>query len=250
MAISYLICAAGLGTRMQNISADIPKPLLKLNGHSLLERSVQSLPLKEEDQLVIIHSHDLNQPSLLAGLGQFKTHRNLKFIETPRTRGQLETACAALNTIPQGNSVCVFNSDTFFDCTSFLSAAVKSELDGLIPCSQQPGDSWSFCKVDGKKDSVYLVTEVTEKKRISPWCSVGLYWFKTKDLFRIYAELEMKRVPPNKEVYVAPMYNAMIEAGLSIGMLECEQFKPMGSVDQIEKYWGLSLAEVIEENKI
>jgi len=249
MGISYIICAAGLGTRTQAISKTKAKPLLRLKGRSLIQRSLDSLNITHQDQIIIAHGASISQEQFATALDK-ETFEKAQFIEIGSTRGQLETALLASQMADTQNSIAIFNSDTYFKSSSFYSAVDDTALDGLIPCSQEEGVAWSFCKLSGRQiNDVDLVSSVAEKERISDWCSVGLYWFKRHDQFVSYAQQELQHTAgTQREAYVAPMYNAMIGDGLNIGMNPCEIFKPMGSVEQIEKYWTISLDEMVREN--
>lgn len=129
---------------------------------------------------------------------------------------------------------------------------IKAEVDwdGLIPCSVEPGNSWSFCVVEESKEQIRPVTRVTEKNRVSEWCSVGAYWFRDSSILRECTRLELSVQTIDGEFYVAPIYNRLIEQRLRIGMLPTQVFRPMGSIEQIETYWGLSLEEFRSQNAV
>ncbi len=61
MAISYLVCAAGGGTRTKVIDQLIPKALLQLNGVCLLEHAIRSLSIRIEDQVIVRLKHRANE---------------------------------------------------------------------------------------------------------------------------------------------------------------------------------------------
>lgn len=248
MPVSYIICAAGQGTRTAEISKTIPKPLLRLKGKSLLKRSIESLPIEKSDQLLVLHSSSMTVRALEQELSEWKNRCEVKTqVITELTRGQLETAWLGLGQVPDQNSVAVFNSDTFFSCPTLLQDMKSKKWDGLIPCGREEGTAWSFCEVENTSENPALVTQVAEKERISEWCSVGFYWFSTKELFAKYAAVEMN-LRAAREIYVAPMYNLLLQDHLRIGMNKVDRFLPMGSVEQIERYWGVGLAQMREEN--
>ena len=52
------ILAAGLGTRLKNLTKDLPKPLIKVKGKSLLEWNILKLKTAGIDH-IIINTHYL-----------------------------------------------------------------------------------------------------------------------------------------------------------------------------------------------
>lgn len=249
MPVSYLICAAGQGRRTKEISNIIPKPLLRLKGKSFLRWSLESLPLQESDYVHILYSPEMSEKQIHESLDGFpKIEKVSLFPVLQQTRGQLETAMLAFPYLNPRASICIYNSDTFFSCQNFLDSMQSQKWEGLIPCCVQPGDSWSFCQISSKGSLVSEVLKVTEKLRISDWCSVGAYWFRDLKVLHEMAKTEICEKAAGQEVYVAPLYNRYIQSKFKIGMIECEDFRPMGSLEQIQNYWGLSLEEIKKEN--
>ena len=77
-----------------------------------------------------------------------------------------------------------------------------NDTDGLIEVFNQDGDHWSFTDKLGK------VGYVTEKKRISNFCSTGLYGFRSVSLFLKFSN---KVKLTNNEKYIIPIYNELIK---------------------------------------
>lgn len=240
MGISYIICAAGHGSRTKLIDPNIPKPFLKINGKTLLHWSLQSLPIQSDDQVIIVLLREHESWARAAVSDQAE----LYFLDQV-TRGQAETALCVRHLLRHRKTV-IFNSDTFFTQKSLSSLMSDDRIDGLIPCSRQSGSEWSFCRVEPEGET-YRATEVVEKKRISDFCSVGLYYFKnSEDFFGPVSEILSRPTDSllSTELYVAPFYQPMISAGKKIYAPLTDEFKPMGSVEQIEKYWSISLLQM------
>lgn len=250
MKISYLICAAGKGTRTKEISGEIPKPLLKIRGMTLLEHSVRSLPLKRGDQVFVIgqKADDLkrlrNEFSVLFPPCEWHWLELSEF-----TAGQLQTAEKALDRVAPGNSLAIFNADSSFSAEGLREALEDPAWEGVIPCSVEPGDAWSFCAVeDGENPKSLRLTSIAEKRRISEWCSVGFYFFRDQELFRKLAREELS-APAKGEFFVSHLYERYLALGKPVRVWPLQGFKAMGSMEQIRTYWGLSLEQMKAEQR-
>ena len=86
--------------------------------------------------------------------------------------------------------------------------------EGHIPCFHADGDHWSFVKLNDEGK----VIEVREKKRISDNCTLGAYYFSSAQLYKeLYEEYysDDSKLEKN-EKYIAPLYNYMIEKGMTV----------------------------------
>ena len=249
MAISYLICAAGLGQRMRVVQPRVPKALLNLNGRTLLEHSISCLPLEACDQLIIIglKDHDLKRSK--SRLYPLTHGAEMKWLEIDMpTRGQLETAFLALSEVSETNSIAIFNADSSFECASLRSLMNQPNVDGVIPCSIEDGEGWSFCAVENEDQPLMRATAVVEKERIAKWCSIGFYWFRELSDFKRLTQIELSE--RRGEVYVAPLYNRYINEGKNVVVVKTDTFKAMGTIDQVQKYWKVSLETMQKENVV
>jgi len=241
MAIDYVICAAGEGSRTRLINPGLAKPILKINNKTLLEYSIESLDLYPGDQLIIIVQKKHKIVEQMCSKFTFFDVK-IHWIELELlTRGQLETALAAERVLNPNSSIVIFNADTYFRSRSLGNLILQKNIQGIIPCTKALGDAWSFCKI--KDDSSMIVTEVAEKVRISDWCSVGYYYFKDQSLFISLAKEAIKN-PSLNEHYVAPLYNKLIEINLKVIVTEVDVFKPMGTIEQLQAYWELDLKKM------
>ncbi len=253
MATSYVICAAGRGSRTKVINDKIPKALLQINGMTLLEYAIGSLPIRAEDQLIIIGQAEDQLSRIAPKLKVATSH--LGWLElSSMTAGQLQTAYLAREKIVENNAIAIFNSDSCFRSALLLEKMQDSKWQGIVPCSIEPGDSWSFCKVRDSIAGAQCLEKIAEKRRISKWCSVGFYYFREPELFFKLAEEELQRDLSTGvgmgEFYVSSLYNRYLNSGHEILMLPVEEFKAMGSPEQFRQYWGLSIEQLKLQNSI
>ncbi|MGA0202808.1 MAG: nucleotidyltransferase family protein, partial [Pseudohongiellaceae bacterium] len=108
-----MILAAGLGKRMQPLTANLPKPLLQVGGKSLIERQIDRLKDAGVTEFVINHFY-LGQ-MIEEHLGDGSA-LGVKIIYS-REPIQLETAGGIIKSLPklQDESFIVVNADVWTD---------------------------------------------------------------------------------------------------------------------------------------
>lgn len=247
MGINYIICAAGAGTRFTGLGLNTPKPLLMLEGKTLLEWSVESLPIEAQDTLIIITgSNDTIRPRVAGCLQKNHPDITIKWIQLDqRTSGQLHTALLSKPHWTASQPIVIYNCDTYFESHSVAAAMQDPTIEGLIPCAKAKGEMWSFCQIEAGD----RVTQVAEKKRISSWASVGYYYFRDAEKFAHRAQTELERPDRTTESYVAPLYESYLAAGEKVMMDRVSRFKPMGTPEQIAEFWGTTPETFAEYNR-
>lgn len=108
-----MILAAGLGERMQPLTKDIPKPLLKIADKSLIELQVENL-VAAGVSAIVINNH-YRGAMIEAALGDGR--RFGASIQYSREPTRLETAGGIIKALPKLKDDCfiVVNSDIFTD---------------------------------------------------------------------------------------------------------------------------------------
>ncbi|MBY0384084.1 hypothetical protein K2X05_02905 [bacterium] len=249
-SVTFIICAAGEGIRMQHISPKTPKYLMRIEKKTLLEWSLLSLPFIEGDQIIFV-SRISNEHNVFTDrfLSQFSQKRGVSFKSLyiqQSTSGQAETALLA-KPLVKHRRIAIFNSDTYFQCKILDWGIHQSEYDGLIPCFKTQGNSWSFFKTIDNRP-FYSVIDVAEKNRISDWCSAGFYYFKDGNEYFEIVQNELKNsLPKNNEFFIAPMYKSLLKSH-TIKVVDCELFKPMGTPEQVTNFWKIPISNLKKEN--
>lgn len=132
------------------------------------------------------------------------------------TNGQAETVYQGINrlneAIPTFKSepIIVFNIDTI---RPYIQFPVSHGVNSWIEVFRATGDNWSF--VMPNSFELNLVERCTEKIRISDLACTGLYSFVSfEQFFYAYNREIINRSA--SELYVAPIYNHLINAGYRI----------------------------------
>ena len=237
--IDVVITMGGLGSRFRKAGYTVPKYMIEAKGKTLFEWSLISLEgyKAEVNQYVFIAMTDEENDvkafieSKCQELGIENYH---VIILDYLTDGQATTAMQATEYWNRENALLIYNIDTYVEAGEMNSAELKG--DGFIPCFQAEGDHWSFVRLDesGK------VVEIKEKKRISNYCTLGAYYFKTcglyEDLYNDYYSKSVELV--NGEKYVAPLYDYLLSRGgeIYISDIKPEKVHVLGTPEELQAF--------------
>lgn len=193
-----------------------PKYKLLVNGTSVFEHSVRSFEryfLSDKFLFLVRSDYDaaefVEQSAKKMGILYFSI-----IVFSEETQGQADTVYQGLaqakSFFSREEPIYIFNIDTFrpnFEKSS------KSIDAGYLEVFKGEGTHWSFA-LPGEDGSVI---KTTEKDRISDLCSNGLYYFKSSTLFNNAFEHSVREdLKAKGEFYIAPLYNFLIENGLTI----------------------------------
>ena len=214
-----VIPMAGLSSRFFKAGYSKPKYMLEAKGKTLFEYSVESFSeyFNKEHFVFIVRDvygtvSFVNDKCKLLGIKSYEV-----FLLHQESRGQADTVGIALKNINYNldESLIIFNIDTFR-----LNFSIKEKLqgvDGYLEVFLGGGDNWSYVKKSDEDSEKVVLT--TEKKPISNLCSNGLYYF-SKIIYFLESYDEYLKKDESEwsggELYVAPLYNCLIERGLYI----------------------------------
>lgn len=213
----------------------------------MLERSLLCLPIRPEDRIIVIIQQSTANREFEREIESLFPWVKLHWVRLRRpTSGQLSTFLAAKKFFKKNRGIAIWNCDTSFSSTHFEESLLEDKWDALVPCGKLPGASWSFFKTNTQ----LKVTAVKEKKRISPWASVGLYYFKDIRLILKFSKniIAQKPVDGFNEHYVSSLYPKLISENFKIKVCPTDHFLPFGTPEQVKEFWGVSQRQLIEEN--
>lgn len=215
-----VIPMAGHSRRFREAGYDRPKYELPLQGESLFACCVRSFEhYFASEPFLFVARIDAGAEAFIARecerLG-IALHRTVT-LEQP-TRGQAETVLEGLRRAECGanESILIFNIDTIRPGYAFPPEALNA--DGYLEVVRTAGEGWSFVRPAASFNR--RVAETTEKRRISELCCTGLYYFARAIDFSAACEAALVEADAYLdhwgEIYVAPLYNALISAGKHI----------------------------------
>lgn len=211
---------AGFSSRFSQAGYSIPKYMLDLWGRPAFDWAVRGFERYFDSDLFIfilsraVWDSEEFVRERCASLGIVNSR--IVVLDAP-TRGQAETVALGLVSVNASgeDDICVFNIDTLrpgFDKPTLWSAS-----DGWLEAFVGPGDGWSFVQPSRVNQS--WVAATAEKRRISPYCSTGMYWFRRFSTFLDAFAGAVSRLESGaecSELYIAPLFNDLLSDGLLV----------------------------------
>ncbi len=229
---------AGMGSRFAQAGYEKPKPFIDVNGKPMIARVIDNLYYPGAKYILIGRSEHLEKESEL--VNEIKANYNAEFIEIDKlTEGTACTVLFARKYIDNDNPLLIANSDQLVDISvqEYIDDCLGKGMDGSILTFKDAelNPKWSFAKTDENG----LVTEVQEKKAISEFATVGIYFFsKGKDFVDHAIDMIINNDRVNNEFYTCPVYNYSIKDGRKIIIYNIlqEQMHGLGTPEDLEAY--------------
>ena len=116
-----IFIAAGEGSRLGNITKDLPKPLVDINGKSIIER-----------QITLLRKNNVNDIIVVTGYKKEKfTFKNIKYIHNPNFREQEQTGSLMVARSEIVGDILIMFGDILFEET-ILQQMLNSKCDIVI----------------------------------------------------------------------------------------------------------------------
>lgn len=237
--MNFLIPMAGEGRRFRDAGFRLPKMLIEAKGKTLLEWSVDSLPLHLCSRLIFIglqqHEDEFQLSKKIIGIyGSKVKSLHFKFIEST-TRGQSETVYLARHLIDTSQPLLIFNIDTRFSSSTLEKNLLRKDVDGVLGAFHSTEARFSFAALNENG----FVTKTTEKEPISSNALTGLYHFSDPDDFFEAAEHAFANQLTTKgEYYIAPMYNYLIGKGKKLIVDVADEVNILGTPEELKIFLG------------
>ena len=230
----------GLGSRFRKAGYSVPKYMIEAKGCTLFEWSMISLEgyRNQASQYIFVALKDkdadverfIDRQCSKMGISQYHV-----LMLDHLTDGQATTALMAERYWVPQNALLIYNIDTYVEPGALKSSELKG--DGFIPCFRGQGEHWSFVRLDNAGE----VAEIKEKKRISDYCTLGAYYFKScqlyKELYDEYYDAGTTKFIAG-EKYVAPLYDYLLSKGgkIYISDIATEKVHVLGTPEELQNF--------------
>ena len=241
--MNVVVTMAGAGSRFLDAGYKEPKYRITVRGRSLFHWSVSSLLsfARSGYRFIFVAQRAHGAIDFISRECAELHIRNFDLIEVDGlTNGQATTALSAADAVSDaGMPFAIYNIDTYVEPHALAAQGVCGA--GWIPCFEATGSAWSFVRPGpGSR-----VLEVKEKAPISPYATIGLYWFESLHLYKLAYETcygPGAEGTLTSERYVAPMYNAIIAAGHEVYFMAVPgaAVHPLGTPSEVKAFGSLA----------
>jgi len=229
---------AGLGSRFAQAGYTKPKPFIDVDGLPMISRVMENLSYPNAKYLLIARKEHLEQEKEL--VAEIEKNYNAKFIGIDKlTEGTACTVLFARRYINNSEPLLIANSDQLVDISiqEYIDDCLEKRMDGSILTftDHELNPKWSFAKVNREG----LVTEVQEKKPISEFATVGIYFFaKGSDFVNGAMDMIIQNDRVNNEFYTCPVYNYLIAENKKVIIynIDYSEMHGLGTPEDLEHY--------------
>lgn len=240
---------AGAGKRFADVGYTDPKPFIPVLGSGRMIDLVLDNSRSPYIKTVILITQEqfLQKQEYLGAIEKIQANLALDgrtchlVTVNGLTEGPACTVLAAQSLIDNRDPLYIINSDQLLmdPCNPFhrsIDFFVRRNADGGIPCFINDHPKWSYV---GLKNG--LVSEVVEKRVISPLATVGMYYYRRgSDFVSAASSMIASNFRVNNEFYVGPSYNYLITQGAKVVPFLINEMQGLGTPEDFQEYLKLA----------
>lgn len=234
--MTIVIPMAGRGERFTNAGYEQPKMLIEAHGKTLLQWSVDSLPLSLCSRMVFIglraHESGHGLTEMIRDLYGKTCEIHFHWLDDV-TRGQAETVLMAEHLIPSDRPLLIYNIDTAFYSPTLPAVLLDSRNEGVLGAfrSRDPRFSFALPGPGGE------VERIVEKEPISDCALTGLYYCReAADFLGAAKEAVARGATVRGEFYVAPILNELVAKGRRFVVDWAEAHHILGTPEELQTF--------------
>ena len=211
-----------------------PKPLIIVDKKHIIDWALESIDFSGVDDyrlIFIVRLDHINDFALDVILKEKFGDDVIVITVDHITEGSVCTCLLAHDYINNEDELLIYTPDVYFEKPFHLRNELSIDEDGHILTFKANSPAHSYAQLD---ENGY-VTKTVEKEVISENAAVGVYYWKTGNMFIKYAnELIEKNIRTNGEFYLCPIYNLMVEDSLKIKTSRVEKMHVLGTPEELE----------------
>ena len=252
---------SGFGERFREAGYTVPKPLIEVDGKSIIAHVVDMFPGEENFTFICNEDHVNNKEFRLSEtLSSISPKGNIVSIK-PHKLGPVHAVMQTASSINDNEPVIVNYCDftCYWDYPRFKEFVNEQSLDGSIPSYKDfhPHTLWSNYYAYLKLNDEGFVAEIQEKEPFTKepqkeFASSGTYYFRDGKMMKEYfQECINTDLKVNGEYYVSMVYQNMIRDRLRIKPYNLEHFMQWGTPRDLKDYvyWS-NIFKIYQSNRV
>lgn len=164
-----IILAAGEGTRLRPLTLQVPKPLIEINGRSIIERIIESLP-DEIDEVVLVVEY--MKDKIKSKLGSSLYNKKIIYADQGKDKGTYGALLSVKSLLREGERFMVLNGDDLHSKEE-LSQFIKYPRAFGIQKMIMPNYYYIVINQDGFLEGFRPQTD--EEKKTGTMIATGVY---------------------------------------------------------------------------
>ena len=234
---------SGIGNRFIEAGYPDPKPLIKIDGKTIIEHVVNLFP-SETNISFICNAKHLAETQMRSILKDICPSSHIYEIPNHK-KGPVFAVAQIFDQINDDEEVIVNYCDfsKYWDYTDFLAHTRARNADGAIPSYKNfhphmlGTTNYAFIR-----DTNQWMSEIREKQpftdnRMEEYASDGTYYFKSGAIMKKYFQLLMdSNIDLNGEFYVSMVYNLLVKDGLKVSVYDVQHMLQWGTPQDVEEY--------------
>lgn len=238
-----LIPSCGDGSRFLQNDQDNFKPLINVNGKSMIAKTIESLPKSKKNVAIIRDDHDKKY--------QFKKKIKKKIknldvmILKNKTSGMATTCYEYLKNYKKNQSILISSCDyaVVFDekklqkIINFFNPDVIVWTFKNYPDARIAPFAYAYCDIrNGTVERISEKIPISDSPHLDH-IAQGIFYFKSKKIFmRAFKEMTKNKNKINNEYYVGNSINALIKENYNVIPFEVEQYICLGTLQDLKVY--------------
>ncbi len=211
MGLSIVIPIAGRGQRFVDAGYHTPKPLLPIDGRTMLEAVAENVsPMIRHRLYIICQKGSLDEVGRIGQqikkASKFCLSVNILTVDGV-TDGAARTVSQGLHSVDAEDELLVVNGDQIVDFSvdDFLENAVGASSQVALFKDPTQNPKWSYAEVFGHR-----IVKIAEKDPISMWATCGIYWWAKRTLcYDAINRMMANQQKVRGEWYLAPSLNEL-----------------------------------------
>jgi NDP-sugar pyrophosphorylase family protein len=237
--INILIPLGGKSDFFNTIEYPFPKPLVEINGKSMIEMVIENLSSVKKDIrfIFVVKSDDCQKYHLDNVLDLLTANKCVIIKISGETKGAVCSSLMAIEHINNQDKLIISNGDQVInhDLNEIFDCFEDKNIDAGVICFTSVHPKWSYVRLDENNK----IVETAEKRPLSKNAIAGFYYFKHGSDF---VQSAMKSIENDANVngiyFTAPILNEMVleNKNLEIFKIDSNQYHSFYSPQKIKEY--------------